>query len=123
MTTVQRSLIVAGVHVALLFGVVGRYALDRMQYPRQWFLAQPYDPNLPIRGRYVSLRLVGVPPQNYPDSPVAFFIPEHVPDPSLRAPGEELWVEATLPPNAPARPIRIGVKRNGVLTPCDGAHC
>lgn len=119
----KRSIILAGVHIALIFGLAGSYALDRARYPRQWFLAQPYDPNLPIRGRYVSLRLIGVPDTNYPGQPVAFFIPEHVPDPSIRAPGEELWVEVTLPPNAPPRPIRIGIKKDGTLRPCDGARC
>ena len=49
--------------------------------------------------------------------PVAFFIPEHAADPSQRAPGEELWVEVSVPPNGPPRPIRLGVKKNGVLTP------
>jgi hypothetical protein len=123
MTSTQRSLILAAVHVALLFGIAGRYALDRIQYPRQWFLAEPYDPNLPIRGRYVSLRLLDVPANNHPHRPVAFFIPEHVPDPSVRAAGEELWVEATVPPDAPVRPIRIGIKKDGTLRPCDGARC
>ncbi|MGH9791428.1 MAG: hypothetical protein ACRD5W_09485 [Candidatus Acidiferrales bacterium] len=51
--------------------------------------------------------------------PVLFFIPEHVPDPSVRKPGEELWVEVTLPRKGPPRPIRLGVKREGVLTPLD----
>jgi hypothetical protein len=49
--------------------------------------------------------------------PVAFFIPEHVPDPSRRNPGEELWVEVTLPRRGPPRPIQLGVKKAGVLTP------
>ncbi|MBI1752363.1 MAG: hypothetical protein HY014_07095 [Acidobacteria bacterium] len=49
--------------------------------------------------------------------PLACFIPEHVPDPSRRGPGEELWVEVTLPKKGPLRPIRLGVKKNGVLTP------
>jgi hypothetical protein len=49
--------------------------------------------------------------------PVAFFIPEHVPDPSVRQPGEELWVELTLPEHAWPRPIRLGVMRGGKLTP------
>lgn len=48
--------------------------------------------------------------------PLAFFLPEHVPDPSRRAPGEELWVEVTLPRQGPLRPIRLAVKRDGVLT-------
>lgn len=46
---------------------------------------------------------------------LAFFIPERVPDPSLRAAGEELWVEVTLPRKGPLRPIRLGVKRDGRL--------
>lgn len=49
--------------------------------------------------------------------PMACFIPEHVPDPSVRKEGEELWVEATLPKKGPLRPIRLGVKKGGVLTP------
>ena len=49
--------------------------------------------------------------------PLAYFIPEHVPDPSARPVGEELWVEVTLPRKGPLRPIRLGVKKNGVLTP------
>ena len=51
--------------------------------------------------------------------PLAYFIPEHAPDPSLRRPGEELWVEVTLPRRGPPRPIRLGVKKDGVLTPLD----
>jgi hypothetical protein len=51
--------------------------------------------------------------------PVAFFIPEHVPDPSVRRPGEELWVELTLPKDAWPRPIRLGVMRGGKLTPLE----
>jgi hypothetical protein len=51
--------------------------------------------------------------------PVAFFIPEHVPDPSIRQPGEELWVELTLPKDAWPRPIRLGVMRAGKLIPLE----
>jgi hypothetical protein len=51
--------------------------------------------------------------------PVAFFIPEHVPDPSIRPPSEELWVELTLPPGEWPRPVRLGVMRSGVLTPLE----
>jgi hypothetical protein len=110
---------VAAVHLALVFGLVGRYAIDRAQYPRRWFRAEPYDPNLPIRGRYVSLRLFDVPLQNSPNRRVAFFIPENVPDPSRRPAGEELWVEATLPPTGPPRPIRLAVKKGDTFTPLD----
>jgi hypothetical protein len=51
--------------------------------------------------------------------PIAFFIPEHVVDPSKRARGEELWAEVTVPKAGPPRPIRLGVMRNGRLTPLE----
>ena len=54
----RRSLLLALVQVLLVFGLIGRYAWDRARYPRAWFRALPYDPNLPIRGRYLALRLV-----------------------------------------------------------------
>jgi hypothetical protein len=49
--------------------------------------------------------------------PVAFFIPESVADPSIRKLGEELWVEVTIPRAGPPRPIRLGVRKDGALTP------
>ena len=49
--------------------------------------------------------------------PVLFFIPESGPDPSIRTPGQELWVEVTLPRRGPPRPIRLGIRREGILTP------
>jgi hypothetical protein len=51
--------------------------------------------------------------------PVLFFIPENAPDPSRLNPGEELWVEVTVPKRGPPRPIRLGLKKGGVLTPLD----
>lgn len=52
--------------------------------------------------------------------PVAFFIPPRVADPSRRLPGEQLWVEVTLPAEGPPRPIRLGVKRGaGPITPLE----
>jgi hypothetical protein len=151
------------VHVALM-GVLGLKLLaDRAQLPRAWARTLPYDPSLPIRGRYVRLRLE-VPLDSAPIStarwerigvrleareerlhavpdpnadltvtidsvagglraalvkPVAFFIPEHVPDPSVRQAGEELWVEVTVPRQGPPRPIRIGVSTNGTIAPLD----
>jgi hypothetical protein len=52
--------------------------------------------------------------------PIAFFIPEHVADPSRRKQGEELWAEVTLPRRGPPRPIRLGVRKDGgELTPLE----
>ncbi len=49
--------------------------------------------------------------------PVVFFISEHASDPSRHPAGEELWVEVTVPAKGPPRPIRLGMKKAGVLTP------
>lgn len=51
---------------------------------------------------------------------VAFFLPPQVEDPSRRPPGEQLWVEVTLPAEGPPRPIRLGVKRGeGPIIPME----
>jgi hypothetical protein len=114
MTPSRKGLLVCAIHMALLIAVGGKFLVDRATLPRVWVRALPYDPSLPIRGRYVRLRVEA---PGTSTGPVAFFIPEHVPDPSRRAPGEELWVEVTVPKKGPPRPIRLGVKKNGVLTP------
>jgi hypothetical protein len=113
---VKKGLIVAVVQVVLALSVTAKFAYDRSTLPRQWIRVESYDPVLPLRGRYVRLRLVGM-----PDGPqsVAFFIPQNVPDPSRRLPGEELWAEVSLPKTGAPRPIRLGVKKGGVLTPLD----
>lgn len=164
MNPVVKGLVIAVVHVGLVASLGAKLLYDRATRPRVWALAAPYDPNLPIRGRYVRLQLVveprGVeepkpspgwqPPQavnlrieagrliaeadpqqrSYEpsdlhvrfvqrreeklavlDDSVAFFIPEHVPDPSIRPQGEELWVEVTIPKKGPPRPIRLGIKK------------
>ncbi|MSP41479.1 MAG: hypothetical protein EXR70_23585 [Deltaproteobacteria bacterium] len=52
------------------------------------------------------------------DRPVAFFIPEHIADPSIRTAGEELWVEVTIPRKGSPRPIQLGVKKvDGSIMP------
>jgi hypothetical protein len=166
-----KGLVIAVVHVALVASLGAKLLYDRATQPRVWALSAPYDPNLPIRGRYVSLQVVVVPreipetkpgatPQVRPsvrltvegdrlvayphpqergydpsdlhvqfvarggatvailDQPVAFFIPEHIPDPSRRAGDEALWVEVTIPKKGPPRPIRLGVKQgNGPIIP------
>ncbi len=156
MSRFAKGLLLAGFHVALVLSVVAKYRSDRASLPRVWARAVPYDPNLPIRGRYVRLqveadgptgagwatlsvvndRLVATP--SGPDAgllirtlpgnrvalqdAVAYFIPEHLPDPSRRPPGEELWVELSIPKRGAPRPIRLGVRKDGHLTPLDAAH-
>ena len=173
MTTFVKGLIIAAVHVGLVASLGAKLLYDRANRPRVWARTAPYDPNLPIRGRYVSLQLAveprGVrepktgskwePPQSVTlrlennrliaeaesqiaalnssdlhvlfidrrgeklavlDRPVAFFIPEHIPDPSIRTGGEELWVEITIPRKGPPRPIQLGVKQgDGPIVPLE----
>jgi hypothetical protein len=150
-------------HAALLGTLGAKLLADRARLPRGWARTLPYDPSLPIRGRYVRLRLE-VPLDSAPDSvapwesrtarlrvedgrllgeiddaaeatvrlesaptgvraslarPIAYFIPEDLPDPSVRPEGEELWAEVSLSRRGPPRPIRLGVWKNGKLTPLE----
>jgi hypothetical protein len=150
------------VHMALVGSLGLKLMLDRTRLPRGWARTAPFDPSLPIRGRYVRLRLqapvAGPLGERVPDDlhrvrlgetdghlvaqiddstggatarvqsadrsalltePVAYFIPEHAADPSVRSAGEELWAEVTIPRRGPPRPIRLGVWRDGRLTPLD----
>ena len=171
MNAIHKGLILAALHLLLVSALAGKLLIDRATLPRVWVLTAPYDPELPIRGRYVCLslevhtrgmfeevaevdperpwqrnithsvnllvekdQLIAVPSTSENEigirrledaaysngvlsHPVAFFIPEHVSDPSRRPAGEELWVEVTIPKKGPPRPIRLGVKKDGVLTP------
>ena len=114
MRPAAKGILLAGLHLAIVAALGGKLLLDRATRPRLWLKAMPVDPDLPIRGRYVQLQveLPGTPPSG---QLLAYFIPEHVLDPSLRPPGEELWVEVTLPRRGPPRPIRLAVKKDGKL--------
>ncbi len=166
MSLFKKSVILLIIHVLIVSLLGVKLLYDRATLPRVWVRAIPYDPDLPIRGRYVSLQYIvetsGIDkPERHHyvqlfvkngrllaeavngtarktsglairyteidgkrvailDEPVAFFIPEHIPDPSIRAPGKQLWVEATIPKKGIPRPIRLGVKKNGnAIEPLD----
>src|SRR5271157_1638083 len=57
MTALTKGLILCGVQTAMVLSIGGKMLLDRATLPRLWVRAAPYDPNLFIRGRYVSLTL------------------------------------------------------------------
>jgi len=111
MTPLVKGLLVAALHLAIVASLGGKLLYDRATRPRQWVHVLPVDPDSPLRGRYVRLRIADRGDQ------IAFFIPEHIPDPSIRAADEELWAEVTLPRKGAPRPIRLAVKKNGVMTP------
>jgi hypothetical protein len=151
MTPRTRGLIVAGLQIAIVCSLAGKFYVDRVVRPRTWVRTVGYDPEALIRGRYVSVRLAVEAQDPKPGSmvrldaqdgrlvavvdhegyavlqqptgrvsdwsvgPVAVFIPEHVPDPTIRKQGEELWAEVTVPRRGLPRAIRLGVKRGNRL--------
>jgi hypothetical protein len=166
MSASRKGLLLGALQLALVLSLGGKLLFDRMTRPRAWVLAQAYDPELPIRGRYLTQRLqmpvegftyqrmVGdsvtnrqwaylevrngqliakeqgsgpgewVSLRKNPDGsmvaigeePVLVFISEHADVPMLK-PHEEMWVEVTVPAKGQPRPIRLGIKKDGVLTP------
>lgn len=177
MKLAYKGLLLAALHLALVCSLGTKLLYDRAYRPRVWIMVAPRDPDLPIRGRYLSLS-IEVPTEGFTirsqpsyylkdkngkplmqdvilpmrcdlklhngqltaiaredgdysimlrdrngksfpvvNSETAFFIPEHFPDPTRISADEELWIEATIPRKGPPRPIRLGVKKNGVLTP------
>ena len=58
MTGLQKGLALALAHVVLASGVAAKYLQDRERYPRVWVETAGYDPDAPIRGRYVLLSLL-----------------------------------------------------------------
>jgi hypothetical protein len=161
----RAGVLLAIAQVALVSSLGLKLMVDRARLPRGWARTVPYDPSLPIRGRYVRLALevplagarddstgpgalmvrlrsvggrlegkvvqdaegrgvqvnrnTGEPHVPVLAAPVAFYIPESVPDPSRRPAGEELWAEVTIPAAGAPRPIRLGVMRDGQLTPLE----
>jgi len=49
--------------------------------------------------------------------PVDFYISEHAVDPTWLKKGQELWIEVTIPPKGPPRPLQLALKDNGVWKP------
>jgi hypothetical protein len=49
--------------------------------------------------------------------PVDFYIAEHAADPSRLQKGQELWMEVTVPPIGPPRPLQLALQDNGAWKP------
>jgi len=177
MNKLSKGLLLALLQVLLVCTLGAKLLYDRSHRPHIWIKVSTLDPDLPIRGRYLSLNLE-VPAQGFSLRPMTslyvkdkdgkplvqeipepsrgnlvlqgeqlvevgdrngeysaiirrrdggmfaivnpdttYFLPEHGLDPSRRQPGEELWIDATIPRKGPPRPIRLGIKKDGVLTP------
>lgn len=181
------SLALLVVQLAIVSSIAVKYLYQRWNCPRVWTRTVAFEPELPMRGRYLSLqlevdgcqstlpsakaatfprdyngaavrgpfgvrasslfradlrvennRLVAVGAVADPSSnagqevsawpgmpcdrmrlstPVDFYIPENAADPSRVKPGQELWIEVTIPPKGPPRPIQLALKDNGVWKP------
>jgi len=57
MKPAYRGIAVAVLQCLIALSIYGKYTVDRDRLPRVWAKAAPVDPNLPIRGRYLSVRL------------------------------------------------------------------
>lgn len=49
--------------------------------------------------------------------PVDFYLPEHAANPIPYKAGTELWVEVTVPPKGPPRPLQLALKQDGIWKP------
>jgi len=169
MKPMYKGLLLALLHVALVCSLGAKLLYDRAHRPRIWIKSAIYDPDLPIRGKYLALS-IEVPAEGFTgqmmtygnsnneyfspnrcdlvlrgeqlvavanergefwtnvrrrdnnlvaviNGETAYYLPEHKAGPTLHDRSEELWIEATIPRKGPPRPLRLGIKKNGVLTP------
>ena len=185
-TLTKTSLALLLIQLALVSTIAAKYFYERQKCPRVWTRTVAVYGQVPMRGRYLSLRLtvdgcqstlpsakaakfprgwngaavpgdysVGyVAPVFFPADlkvennqlvaveitdeerqesgqmveappcqqfrlakPVDYYIAEHAPDPSWTKQGRELWIEVTLPPKGPPRPLALALKDNGLWKP------
>ena len=57
MSASRRGIILAAMQLAIVASLAAKYTIDRARFPRVWARTAVYDPNLPIRGRYLSVQL------------------------------------------------------------------
>jgi hypothetical protein len=176
------SLVLLAVQLALVSSIAAKVLYQRWSCPRVWTRAVAYDPEMVMRGRYLSLQLMvdgcqstlpsaaeaemprnkdGVPTGKFYSiranqfvqfpaqlkvvdkkllairlaesdesphgvsvgaapgtscedlhvlEPVDFYIAEKATSPTPVKPGQELWIEVTVPPQGPPRPIQLALK-------------
>lgn len=184
------SVAVLAIQLLLVCSIAARYRYQRWRCPEVWTRSAAFDPDLPMRGRYLSLqvevdgcqstlpsakqaefprdvtgavkpgpyalhrfqvpvrfqaglkveknRLLAVRLQNEDGSaggqtvnawpgrpcddmtlaaPLNFYIAEHAAIPLPLKSGQELWMEVTVPPKGPPRPVQLALKQNGMWKP------
>ncbi len=180
----RRALILLLIQLAIVSTIAAKYLYQRNTCPRVWTRAVAWDPELVLRGRYISAQLhidlcgVTLPkrtvfPNQYPNGvvffqseqgsgpslwahiaaqnghlvvaglasrrdesiqdvqlrnnqdcsnaflsePVNFYLPAGAKSPFPLAKGSELWVEVTVPPKGPPRPLNLALSNNGQWQP------
>ena len=58
MSRLTKGLILAAIQLAIVASLGAKLALDRARFPRAWAKVRSFDPDLPIRGRYLAIQLV-----------------------------------------------------------------
>jgi hypothetical protein len=53
----RKGLLLAVLQIVLVVSVAAKFSMDRTRYQRIWVKTQSIDPYLPIRGRYIAMRL------------------------------------------------------------------
>ena len=189
MKLAKTSIALLAIQLALVSSIAAKYLYQRSTCPRVWTRTVAYDPQLVMRGRYLSVQLIvdgcqstlpsalhaifprnadgttrpngfvvtrespvrfranlkvegnklvairipeadlrstGVNVSALPgsacdalriDEPVDFYIAEHAVDPTPVKQGQELWIEVTVPPKGPPRPIQMALKQDGAWKP------
>jgi len=182
------SLTLLVIQLVLVSSIAAKYLYQRWTCPRVWTTVAAFDPEAPMRGRYIQTQLVvngcqstlpsakaaqfprdfsgavqpgpfslrnmpvvfqanlkvennklialrveddetgregqevsavpgGPCDQMHLRVPTNFYIAEHASSPLPLKKGQELWIEVTLPPKGPPRPIQMALKDNGVWKP------
>jgi hypothetical protein len=57
MSASRKGIILAVLQLAIVGSLAAKFAIDRARFPRVWARTAVYDPDLPIRGRYLSVQL------------------------------------------------------------------
>jgi hypothetical protein len=113
MNTLIKGLAVGALQCALALSIAGKFGYDRATCPRAWVRAVRRDPELPIRGRYLALRLSPEPGSPYYErldrQQVVFFVPQQMTE-IEKTPKADVWAEVTIPRSGPPRPIRLEVR-------------
>lgn len=174
MTQRSRGIVLLVVQLVLVLSIAVKYVYERKACPRVWARTTQFDPSLPMRGRYLALRLAAdacsfphdtanqfgpgsvgvwrwrVKPEakkgrlvavlagdderpeltqevsqsaNQPCDratlvePMDFFIADRAKSPFPLKANEEMWVEVTVPPSGPPRPIQLAISSDAGFKP------